>query len=182
MLKRLLWSLLALIIATVAIVLMLASNRPDVFRVQRSTTIAAPADKIFPLIDELRAWQGWSPWEKLDPQMRKTFDGPASGKGSIYAWDGNSQAGAGKMTITESTPSSKVVIALHFLKPFEAHDVATFDLTPNANNPAQTDVVWSLSGEMNMVSKIMDLLMDMDKMVGKDFEQGLGNLKALAER
>jgi hypothetical protein len=167
------------IAAAIAIVLIVAATKPDTFRVERSIDIAAPAEKIFPLIDDYRSWLAWSPYEKKDPAMKRTYSGPAAGKGAMYAWDGNKDIGAGSMETLESTPYSKIVIRLDFIKPFEAHNIAEFALAPQG---AGTRVVWSIHGPMPLLSKVMGLFFDMDKMVGQDFESGLRDLKAAAEK
>lgn len=167
------------IVAVVAIILIWAAVRPDNFAVQRTATINAPPEKIFPLINDFHAWGAWSPWEKLDPAMKKTYSGPASGKGAVYAWDGNSQVGAGRMEVIESTLPSKVAVQLDFLKPMEAHNVAEFTLQPNGN---ATNVTWSMHGPSPYIAKVMGIFVSMDKMIGKDFEKGLADLKAAAER
>lgn len=149
------------------------------FRVERSARIAAAPEKVFPLIDDLRAWSAWSPWEKLDPAMKKTFGGPARGAGATYAWEGNKKVGAGRMEITESVPSSRVAIKLDFLMPFEARNVAEFRLDADGG---ATVVTWSMRGPAQLFWKVMGLFMNMDKMIGKDFEAGLAAMKASAEK
>lgn len=156
-----------------------ASTKPDDFRVQRTALVKAPPERIYPLIADLQAWKAWSPWEKKDPKMTRTFSGPQSGVGAAYAWDGDKNVGAGRMEITEATAPSKVVLRLEFLKPFEATNTATFALAPGVDG---TTVTWSMDGKYNIFSKVMCLFMDMDKMVGTDFEAGLANLKSLAEK
>ena len=169
------------IVATlvVAAVLGIAATRPDTFRVERSASISAPPDKIYPLINDFHAWQAWSPWEKMDPAMKRTFGDTTAGKGATYAWEGNSKVGQGSMQITESAAPSKVTIDLHFIKPMEGRDVAEFTLTPNGN---ATTVSWAMHGPNPFIAKVIGLFCNMDKMIGKDFETGLGNLKALAEK
>ena len=172
------------ILAVVAVVvvaglLIIAATRPDTLRVQRSATIAAPAGRIFPHIAELRAWGAWSPWEKKDPAMTRTFEGPASGKGAIYAWSGNKNVGSGRMEITEAVPPGRIVIKLDFLTPFEAHHTAEFTLEPQ--NDA-TQVLWVMHGPQSFPSRLMGLFMNMDRMIGNDFEAGLASLKALSEK
>ena len=172
------------IIAVVAVIavaglLAYAATRPDTLRVERSATIAAPAGRIFPHIAELRAWGAWSPWEKKDPAMKRTFEGPDSGKGAIYAWNGNKNVGSGRMEITEAAPPGRIVIRLDFLTPFEAHHTAEFTLEPH--NDA-TRVLWVMHGPQSFLSKLMGIFMNMDRMIGNDFEAGLASLKALAEK
>ena len=172
------------IIAIVVVVLImavlgLAATKPDTFRVERTATILAPPDKVFALINDFRQWGLWSPWEKLDPSMKRTFSGPASGKGAIYAWEGSGKVGAGRMEITEPTPPTKVVIKLDFIKPFEGHNIAEFTLTPQG---AATQVNWAMHGPTPFVSKVVQVFASMDSLICKDFEAGLANLKAAAEK
>jgi uncharacterized protein YndB with AHSA1/START domain len=172
-------TILLVVILLVAAVLIFAATRPDTFRVQRSASIKAPPEKIFPLISEFDRWGAWSPYEKRDPAMKRTRSGPASGKGAVYGWEGNSQVGAGRMEITDTAPPSRVVIQLDFLKPFEAHNTAEFTLEPKGD---ATNVTWAMYGPANYVSKLMGVFMNMDSMIGKDFEAGLANLKSIAEK
>jgi len=178
MAKWLLITFAALVVAAGALVLV-ASMRPDDFRVQRSTQVKAPPERIYPLIVDLKGWQAWSPWERKDPAMKRTYSGPAAGLGAAYAWEGNKDVGAGRMEITEATPSSRVVFKLEFLKPIEGTNTATFTLEPAGDG---TTVTWVMDGKANIVSKVMGLVFDMDKMVGTDFETGLASLKAVAEK
>lgn len=156
-----------------------AALRPNSFRVARTISVKAPPEKIFPLLNDLRAQTTWSPWEKKDAGMKRVFSGTASGKGSIYEWDGNKDVGHGRMEITEVLPLAKVVMKLDFISPMEAHNMAEFNLEPQAGG---TDVTWSIYGPMPYVSKVMTLFCSMDKMIGKEFEAGLADLKALAEK
>jgi uncharacterized protein YndB with AHSA1/START domain len=149
------------------------------FRIERSASIAAPPDKVFALIDDLRAWSVWSPWEKMDPALKKTYGGPRGGKGATYAWEGNKQVGSGRMEIAESSSPTRIVIALDFIKPFEAHNVAEFAL---AAKDGVTSVTWSMRGPSPFFWKVMGLFVDMDKMIGKNFEAGLADMKAAAEK
>jgi hypothetical protein len=167
------------VVVLVAGVLAIAATRPDTFRVERSVSIQAPPEKIFPLIDDFHNWGAWSPWENRDPAMKRTHSGAARGKGAAYAWEGNNAVGSGRMTIAESSPPSKVTIDLDFLKPFEAHNVADFTLTPEGG---ATRVTWAMHGPSPFFSKVMQVFLSMDAMVGKDFEAGLANLKAAAEK
>jgi uncharacterized protein YndB with AHSA1/START domain len=161
-----------------AAILGYAATKPGVFRVQRAKSIQAPPAKIFELINDFHRWVSWSPWEKLDPTMKKTFSGAASGKGAVYAWAGNSKAGEGRMEITDTTPGSKVTIKLDFLKPFEGHNTAEFTLEPKGEF---TSVTWAMFGPVPFVMKVMSTFFSMDKMLGRDFEAGLTNMKAIAE-
>ena len=169
--------LIGLLMAGLLLVIFIAT-RPAHFRVQRSAQINAPSGAIFPLIDDFHYWAQWSPWEKLDPGMKKTYSGPPAGTGAQYAWAGNDKAGAGRMTITDSKPSEFLAIQLEFLKPFAATNQATFRLTPNATG---TQVEWSMEGDNGFLAKAFSLVMDMDSLVGKDFQEGLANLRRLSE-
>lgn len=169
-----------LVLALILVVLFLyVASRPGTFEVVRSTSINAPAAKIFPFLDDFRQWAHWSPWEKLDPNLQRTHGGTPSGKGSVYAWEGNKQVGAGRMEIVDSVPPSSLSIKLDFLRPFEAHNVVKLVLDSQAT---ATRVTWTMIGTNNFMGKLMGVVLNMDKMVGKDFETGLANLKALAER
>ncbi|HUR95170.1 MAG TPA: SRPBCC family protein [Gemmatimonadales bacterium] len=171
---------IAIVVAlALAAVLVSAAFQPDSFRVQRATTIAAPPERVFGLIDDFHKWGAWSPWEKMDPAMKRTFSGADRGPGAVYEWLGNSKVGQGRMEIIEAPAPSKVAIKLDFLEPFEAHNVATFSLTPE---DGATRVTWTMDGPSPYVTKVMHLFFNMDRMVGKDFEAGLANLKAVAER
>jgi hypothetical protein len=167
-----------LIVLAVVVVLVLAAREPDHFRVQRSASIAAPPDRIFPLIDDFHRWGTWSPYEHKDPDMKRTYSGAASGRGAVYEWAGNSSVGSGRMEIVESSAPSKVAIKLDFLKPFEGHNVATFTMEPAGG---ATNVTWVMDGPTPFVGKIMHVFINMDRMVGTDFEAGLTNLKTAAE-
>lgn len=166
------------IIVLVAALLIYAATRPDTFRLQRSLTINAPADKVFPFINDFHHWPSWSPWEKMDLGMKKTHSGSPQGKGAVYEWDGNKDVGTGRMEVLESTPPSKIRIKLDFLKPFEAHNTAEFSLEGKGNS---TTVTWAMYGPRPYMMKVMGMVMNMDKMVGGQFETGLANLKAIAE-
>jgi uncharacterized protein YndB with AHSA1/START domain len=167
------------IVVLVAALLAFAATKPDSFRVQRTASIKAPPEKIFPLISDLKRWNAWSPWEKLDPAMKRTHSGAASGKGAVYEWAGNGEVGAGRMEIVAAAPPSALKIKLDFLKPFEAHNFAEFTLEPNGDG---TNVTWAMYGPNTYVSKLMSVFFSMDSMVGKYFETGLANLKAATEK
>lgn len=167
---------LAVLIATV---LGLAVTKPDTFRIQRAVTIKAPPEKIFAVINDFHNWTSWSPWEKLDPAMKRTHSGAASGKGAIYEWEGNSKVGAGRMEILDTTAPSKIAIKLDFIKPFEGHNTAEYTLVPQGE---MTNVTWAMYGPTPFISKLMQVFISFDKMIGKDFEEGLANLKAVAEK
>ena len=156
----------------------LAATKPDTFEVKRSVVVKAPPAKVSGFISDFHNWPGWSPWEKLDPTMKKTLSGAPSGKGAIYEWEGNDQVGKGRMEIVDAS-DSQVTIKLDFLKPFEAHNTALFSLKPQGDS---TEVTWAMTGPSPFVTKLIQVFASMDAMVGKDFEKGLSQLKVLAEK
>jgi uncharacterized protein YndB with AHSA1/START domain len=166
-------------VLALAAVLIAAALRPDTFRVERAIQINASADRIYPLIDDFHRWTAWSPWEKRDPALKRDYSGAASGKGAVYAWEGNKEVGQGRMEILEAVPPSRIVIKLDFFKPFEAHNTAEFTLQPGA---AGTELRWAMYGPQPYLFKLMGLFFSMDKMVGKDFDDGLASIKAIAEQ
>lgn len=161
-----------------AAILVFAASRPDTFSVERSTTIKAAPEKIFPLINDFHQWDSWTPYNK-DREMKKTYSGAASGVGAVSAWDGNREVGKGSITITESTPPTKIIMDLQMVKPFNCRNHVEFTLTPTGDG---TTVRWAMSGPSTFVSKLMGLFFNMDKMVGGDFELGLAGLKKTAEK
>jgi uncharacterized protein YndB with AHSA1/START domain len=171
---------IALAIA-VAVVLILASTKPDTFGVQRAAVVKVPAEKIFPLINNFHQWAKWSPWEDRDPAMKRTYSGTESGRGAVYAWDGNKNVGSGRMEILDATSPSKIVIKLDFFKPFEGHNTAEFTMLPQGDN-ATTNVTWVMRGPAPFMNRVMQVFMNLDKMIGKDFEAGLVNLRKLTEK
>jgi uncharacterized protein YndB with AHSA1/START domain len=152
--------------------------QPSEFRVARTATIAAPAPAVFAQVNDYRKWAAWSPYEKLDPAMKKTYAGAPTGTGAVYTWAGNSQAGEGRATITESRPNELIRIKLEFVKPFEVTNTAEFGFKPQGE---QTAVTWSLTGHRNFLFKAVGLFMSMDRMVGGQFEEGLAQLKSVVE-
>jgi carbon monoxide dehydrogenase subunit G len=166
------------LVAVVALILVYALTKPDTFRVERSTAIKAPPQAVHAYLTDFHKWGAWSPWEKLDPNMKRTYSGAESGKGAAYAWEGNGGVGQGRMEIKDVSPS-KVTIQLDFLAPMETSNIVDFDLTPQGDT---THVVWTMSGNNNYLSKVMQVFMSMDSLVGKDFESGLSDLKAAAEK
>ena len=158
--------------------IIVVTGQPDEFKMSRSAKIAAPPDKLFPHVNDLHKWEAWSPWAKLDPNAKNTFDGPASGVGSSMAWDGNNKVGSGKMTITDSKPGEAIRFRLDFLKPMKATNTAEFTFRPEGG---QTVVVWLMAGKNSFAGKMFGLLMNCDKMVGGQFEKGLASLKTVAE-
>jgi hypothetical protein len=171
-----------IVVVVIAGILIYAATKPDTFRVQRTASIKAPPDKIYALIADLKAWPVWSPYEKKDPAMKRSFGAVTAGKGATYAWEGNKDVGQGSMEILESSPQ-KILIKLDFLKPFEAHNMGEFILVPKGDTTnVTTNVTWAIYGPSPYMSKVMSTFMDFDKMIGRDFEQGLADLKAAAEK
>ena len=175
MLKTILLVIGGAIVVSLGVILVLAALKPDRFRVERSVTIDAPPEKILPLINDYRAWTRWSPYE-FDPAMKRSYSGAETGKGSIYEWDGKG-IGSGRMEMLEASPSH-VLIKLDFFKPFKANNMAAFTLTPQG---AATKVTWSMEGPLTFLPKIMHVVINMDRMIGGQFDEGLAKLKALAE-
>jgi uncharacterized protein YndB with AHSA1/START domain len=172
-------AIVAIVLAVaIAIVLILAATKPDTFSVQRATTVRAPAEKIFALINDFHRWGTWSPYEARDPAMKRSYSGPANGVGAVYGWDGNNNVGAGRMEILETSPPAKIVIKLDFFKPFEGHNTAEFTILPQGD---ATDVRWVMHGPAPFMSRLMQVFINIDRMIGKDFEIGLANLKRLTE-
>src|ERR1700681_3980714 len=172
-------AIIAVVLAfLIAIVLILAATKPNSFSVQRATTVKAPPERIFPLINDFHQWGTWSPYENKDPAMKRSYSGAASGKGAVYAWDGNKNVGSGRMEILETSAPAKIVIKLDFFKPFEGHNTAEFTILPQGD---ATDVRWVMHGPAPFISRLMQVFMNIDRMIGKDFETGLANLKRLTE-
>lgn len=165
------------LLAMVVGVLLVASRRPDSFRIERSIAIAAPPETVFALLNDFKHWAQWSPWEKIDPTMQRTHSGADHGVGAVYSWTGTGKAGAGRMEILKSQGAASLVIQLDFFKPFKAHNTAEFTLRAEGG---ATNVVWAMYGPSPLVSKVMGLFFNLDRLVGKDFETGLKNLQALA--
>lgn len=162
----------------IAAVLIFAATRPDSFRVSRSAAIQAPPEKIFALIDDFHNWIQWSPYENMDPNMKRTYAGTASGVGTIYEWEGQ-KSGQGRMEIIRTVPALQIVIRLDFIAPFKANNTAEFTLDTHGEI---TEVTWAMYGRNNYLAKLMGLFFNMDTLIGKDFERGLLNLKTIAER
>jgi uncharacterized protein YndB with AHSA1/START domain len=179
MIRRIVIVVIAVLVVGVGAVLALAATKPDSFNVERTASIKAPPEKIFALVNDLHGWRAWSPYEKRDPQMKRTFSGTPSGKGAVYEWDGNKNVGKGRMEITEASAPSKIVIKLDFVSPLEGHNTAQFTMEPKGD---ATSVTWGMYGPAPFISKVMQVFVDLDRMIGKDFEEGLGNLRALAEK
>ena len=163
----------------IAIILVLAMAKPDTLTVQRATVVKAPPEKIFPLIDDFHQWSSWSPYERKDPAMKRSFSGANSGKGAVYGWEGNKDVGSGRMEITDTSVPAKIVIKLDFFSPFEGHNVAEFTMLPQDGG---THLTWTMRGPAPFMSKVMQVFMNLDTMIGRDFEVGLANLKNLTEK
>jgi hypothetical protein len=174
MLKKILIALVAIVVVFVVVVAM----QPSEFRVARTATVFAPAPAVFAQVNDFHNWEEWSPWAKLDPAAKATFEGPSAGTGAIFKWAGNKEVGEGSMTITESRPSDLITIKLEFLKPFSATNTAEFTFKPGGD---QTVVTWSMAGRNNFISKAFCLFIDMDKTVGGKFEEGLARIKSVVE-
>lgn len=178
MFKKIALAILGVLVLAIGVVLALAAAKPDVFQVQRSATIKAPPEKIYPLISDLRAFSSWSPYEKKDPAMKRSYSGAQSGKGAVYEWDGDKNVGAGRLAVADTAPPSKVTLELDMFKPFEAHNMVEFTLEPQGD---QTKVTWAMRGKTPYLAKVVHVFLNMDSMVGDDFAAGLANLKAIAE-
>ena len=172
MLKTFFLGLMAAILAFCAYVALLPAD----FRIERTATLAAPPAQVFPHINNLRKWQEWSPWAKMDPAAKTTFEGPEAGTGAIFNWSGNEKVGEGRMTIIDSRPNEAIKMKLDFLKPWPASNTADFTLVPDGQ---QTKVTWAMSGQQGFIEKAVCVFMNMDKMVGSEFEKGLANLNTV---
>ncbi len=170
----------AIIIAVIILaILALAAMRPNEFSLQRSAEYHASPDRIFTELNDFKNWTHWSPWEGMDPNLQRSYSGARSGKGAKYAWVGNKKVGEGNMEITSSTPGTAIQLDLNFLKPFKASNVTQFTIVPAGQT---TKLIWEMRGPTPFMMKIMGLFMNFDKMVGKDFERGLANLKSVVEK
>jgi uncharacterized protein YndB with AHSA1/START domain len=172
--KKILLILAVIVIAFITVVML----QPNDYHVTRSLAMAAAPEKPFEQVNDFHKWEKWSPWAKLDPNMKLTYDGPARGVGAIYTWVGNDQVGEGKMTILESKPNERIVIRLEFLKPFPSVSTTEFTFKPEGTG---TNVTWSMAGENNFLSKTFQLFMNMDSMIGPDFEKGLAAMRTVVE-
>jgi len=171
-------TILLIILAIVAVLAVIIASQPPAFRITRSATIAAPPEAVFPQVNDLRKWEAWSPWAKMDPDCKMTFEGPAAGTGASYAWAGNNKVGEGHMLITESKPAELILMKLDFLKPMKATNVTEFTFKPEGG---RTVVTWTMSGTNNFMGKAFGLIVNCDKMIGGQFEKGLADMKALVE-
>jgi hypothetical protein len=173
----LLYVLIAVAVIVIGLLVFIAIQ-PSEYRVVRSATIAAPASTVFAQVNDFHNWEAWSPWAKIDPAMKQTYEGAPAGAGAVYTWSGNNQVGEGRMTITESQPSDLIRIKLDFFRPFAAVNDVEFTFKPDGN---QTAVTWSMAGKKGFMIKAMSLFMSMDKMLGGQFEKGLAQMKSVAE-
>jgi uncharacterized protein YndB with AHSA1/START domain len=172
--------IIAVILAiAIAAVLILAATKPTTLRVQRSVSINAPPERIFSLISDFHQWVTWSPYEQKDPAMKRTYSGTERGRGAVYAWDGDKNVGSGRMEILDVSAPSKIVIKLDFFKPFEGHNTAEFTMLPQGDG---THVTWLMHGPANFMSRLIQVFMNLDNLIGKDFEAGLANLKTITEK
>lgn len=167
------------VVVLIAALLVYAATKPDTFRVERTAMIKATPGKIFPFLNDFHKGQEWSPYEKKDPAMKRTFSGASSGKGSVYQFEGNKEVGTGRLEIIESTPPSRVVISLDMRKPFEGRSVIEYTLEPRGDS---ANFMWAIHGPNSYLAKVMGIFVSMDKMMGKDFEAGIANLKAIVEK
>jgi Polyketide cyclase / dehydrase and lipid transport len=171
---KILIALTAILLAAVVVV----GTRPSEFRIARTTTIASPSSAVFAQVNDFRKWDAWNPWARIDPAMKQSYEGAPAGVGAVYAWFGNSQVGEGRMTITESRPSDLIKIRMEFLKPFAATSIAVFTFKPDGD---RTIVTWSMEGRNNFIAKAIHLVMNMDRMIGGQFEKGLAEMKSVVE-
>jgi uncharacterized protein YndB with AHSA1/START domain len=172
--------IIAVILAiAIAVVLILAATKPSTLRVQRSVSIKASAETIYPLINDFRQWRSWSPYENKDPAMKRTYSGAERGKGAVYGWDGDKNVGSGRMEILEASAPQKIVIKLDFFTPFEGHNTAEFTMLPQGDG---THVTWLMHGPARFLTRLIQVFMNLDHMIGKDFEAGLANLKTITEK
>ena len=168
-----------IVVALIIVVFIgIVALQPNKYRVTRNTTISAPPAAVFAQVNDFHKWAAWNPWGKIDSAMKQTYDGTPSGTGAIYAWIGNKEVGEGHMTIIESRPSDLIRIKLEFLKPFAATNTAEFNFKPEGNHTA---VTWSMFGDKNFMAKAIHLFMNMDKMIGGQFEKGLAEMKSIVE-
>jgi uncharacterized protein YndB with AHSA1/START domain len=170
--------ILIAIAAIVVLFIIIVAMQPSEFRVTRSAKMAAPPEKIFPHVNDMHKWEAWSPWAKLDPNAKNSFEGAPSGSGAAMKWEGNCKVGVGCMTITESKPGELIRFRLDFEKPMKATNTAEFTFKPEGN---QTVVTWSMAGTNNFVGKFFGLIMGCDKMIGGQFEKGLAAIKSVVE-
>jgi hypothetical protein len=179
MLPTIISTIVGIFVLAIILFVIVVAMRPADFRIARTVTMAAPADKIFPHVNDFHRWQAWSPYDKRDPDMKRTYEGAPAGVGAVYGWNGDDNVGEGRSTIVESTEPQRILIKLEFFRPFKGTNQGEFTFQPNGSGTA---VTWALEGKYNFITKAMGLFMSMDKMIGGDFEQGLANLKAIVEQ
>ncbi len=167
------------IAVVIGLFLVVVATRPNDFKVERSATVAATPAEVFAQVNDFHAWEAWSPWAKLDPNAKNTFEGPASGEGAIFRWVGNSQVGKGSMTLVESKPNESIRIRLDFVEPFEGTNQTLFTFKPIESG---TELTWTMTGHHNFVGKAMCLIMNGEKMIGDQFEKGLASIKQVVEK
>jgi len=172
------WKILIALVVIVVGLVGVITLQPARYRVSRSTTIAAPAPVVFAQVNDFHKWSAWSPWEKIDPAMKRTYEGPPAGVGASYAWVGTREVGEGRMTIVESRPGDLIHVKLEFVKPFAGTSVAEFSFKPDGE---RTLVTWSMTGDKNFIAKAIHLVMSMDRMIGDQFDKGLAAMKTVAE-
>jgi uncharacterized protein YndB with AHSA1/START domain len=174
------FKIIAIVVGVLIItVLIFSATRPDTFRVQRSANIKAPPEKLFALMNDFHQWEAWSPWEKVDPAVKRVYSGASRGKGAVYEWNGNNDIGQGRIEIVESLPPSKVVLKIDFIKPIEAHNTIELTLATQGDS---TTVTQAMYGPSSYVHKLMGVFCSMDKMVGEKYEEGFANLKSIVEQ
>ena len=173
-----LWKILIALVVIVVGLVGVITLQPARYRVSRSTTIAAPAPVVFAQVNDFHKWSAWSPWEKIDPAMKRTYEGPPAGVGASYAWVGSREVGEGRMMIVESRPSDLIQVKLEFVKPFAGTSVAEFSFKPDGE---RTLVTWRMTGDKNFIAKAIHLVMSMDRMIGDQFDKGLAAMKTVAE-
>ena len=178
MIKKILLGIVIVVVVLVVVFVCIVALQPTRYHIERSATMNASAPVVFAHVNDFHKWEAWSPWAKMDPAMKQSYEGATSGTGAVYSWAGNSQVGEGRMTITDSHPSDLIKIKLEFIKPFAATNATDFTFKPQGN---QTTVTWTLDGNNNFMGKAFGLFMNMDKMVGGDFEKGLAQMKAVSE-
>jgi hypothetical protein len=178
MLKKTLITIAAVLAVLILGFVIVVAMQPSEFRVSRSAKMSAPANEVFEQVNDFHKWNNWSPWAKLDPNAKNSFDGPTAGEGSIFRWAGNADVGEGAMTITESKPAERVRLKLEFIKPMAGVSDTLFTFQPEGD---QTTVTWTMSGENNFMGKAFSLFMDCDKMIGEQFDKGLANMKTIVE-
>ncbi|HQZ97842.1 MAG TPA: SRPBCC family protein [Pyrinomonadaceae bacterium] len=178
MIKKAILGIVAFVVLIVVVFCIVVALQPSDFKITRSVTLNARAATVFEQVNDFHNWEAWSPWAKIDPAMKATYSGPPAGVGARYAWVGNDEVGEGNMTITQSHPNEHIAVDLEFIKPFAAKNITEFNFKPNGE---KTDVIWTMAGKNNFLMKAVWMFMDMDKLVGGDFEKGLSQMKTVVE-